>query len=170
MGNDALSDEMERIQLIRRYADGPATLRLAWDECPPDVRLYRPSPEDWSAREIICHCADSELNAAIRIRMLTAEAEPVIIGYDQNEWVRVFDYHDLNPELALAAVEAARAWTVPVLERLAQSQWAAIGTHSESGPYSALDWLRTYSVHLHDHADQIRANVRAWNAREHKDN
>lgn len=163
-------DTVTRAELIRQYANGPAVLRTVWDETPSDVRLYRPAPNEWSAREIICHCADSELNAAIRIRMLAAEPNPTIIGYDQNEWVRIFDYHDLNPELALAAVEAARAWTVPILERFAESQWAAIGIHSESGPYSALDWLRTYSVHLHDHAEQIRANVRAWNAREYKDN
>ncbi|MCD6058742.1 MAG: hypothetical protein K0Q89_2272, partial [Thermomicrobiales bacterium] len=28
--------------------------------------------------------------------------------------------------------------------------------HSESGPYSVEDWLRIYSGHAHDHADQIR--------------
>lgn len=165
MGTNAEQEYAERMDLVREYAQGPVELRAAWDEMPYGVRLYRPEPGEWSAREIVCHCADSEMNAAIRIRTLTAELDPRIVGYDQDLWMQSFDYHDLDPELAFAAIVAARAWTTPVLERLTDSQWAAAGTHSDSGPYSAIDWLQTYSVHLHDHAKQIRSNLQAWNAR-----
>jgi hypothetical protein len=56
----------------------------------------------------------------------------------------------------LAAFEAARAATTPILRRLSDEQWRRTGTHSESGRYSVEDWLHTYSGHAHDHADQIR--------------
>jgi len=37
--------------------------------------------------------------------------------------------------------------------------------HTESGPYTALDWLRIYATHLEGHARQIERNVEAWKAK-----
>ena len=34
--------------------------------------------------------------------------------------------------------------------------WARAGTHSESGRYTAEDWLTIYAAHAHNHAAQIR--------------
>jgi hypothetical protein len=31
-----------------------------------------------------------------------------------------------------------------------------VGTHTESGPYTAEKWLTIYAVHAHDHAAQIK--------------
>lgn len=39
------------------------------------------------------------------------------------------------------------------------------GRHTESGPYTAEDWLRVYAEHLEAHARQIEANAAAWRAR-----
>ena len=71
-----------------------------------------------AAHEIVVHCGDSETNAAGRLRYLLAETEPRILGYDQDRWAAVLDYHSLPVEPALAAVEAARKNTMPLLERL----------------------------------------------------
>ena len=38
-------------------------------------------------------------------------------------------------------------------------------THTESGRYTAADWLRTYSEHLEEHIDQINRTVEAWRSR-----
>ena len=65
-------------------------------------------------------------------------------------------YPDRPIEPSLAAFEAARAATTPILRRLSEEQWRRAGTHSESGSYSVEDWLRIYGGHAHDHADQIR--------------
>jgi len=86
----------------------------------------------------------------------------VVTGYDQDEWVRVFTYATLSAELALATIVAVRALTHDLIRRLDDRTWRAIGHHSESGPYTAEDWLVTYAAHLHDHAGQIRTNVEAW--------
>jgi hypothetical protein len=39
-----------------------------------------------------------------------------------------------------------------------------VGRHSESGRYSAEDWLTIYAEHLEGHALQIESNVAAWRA------
>ncbi len=155
----------EREALIRRYEEGPARLRAAWERVPPEARQWRPDPDRWSAHEVVCHTADSETNAAMRIRFLAAEKDPVIAGYDQAHWARVLDYHALPVEPALAAVEAVRANTAALLRRLPDSAWEARGTHTESGPYTGDDWLTTYAGHLEKHSGQIERNLEAWETR-----
>jgi hypothetical protein len=156
---------MERESLVDQYARGPARLREALAKVPGDALQWRPEPGRWSAHEVVVHCADSEANAALRIRYLLAEKEPLIVGYDQDAWARVFDYHAQPLEEALAAVASARDRTVPLLRRMSDADWTKAGRHTESGPYSAEDWLRIYAAHLEGHARQIERNVEAWAAR-----
>jgi hypothetical protein len=155
----------ERAALIRRYAEGPAKLRAAFEKVPAAARQWRPAPDKWSAHEVVVHCADSESNAALRIRYLGAEKEPLIVGYDQEQWAKTFDYHGHPVELALATVEAVRANTVPLLGRLPAETWTREGKHTESGRYTGDDWLNTYASHLEGHARQIERNLEAWSAR-----
>jgi hypothetical protein len=105
------------------------------------------------------------LNAAMRIRYLLAESAPRIIGYDQAEWARTFDYHGLSADLAMTLVEGVRQWTVPLLERLTGEQWAKQGTHTERGRYTVEEWLTLYAEHVHTHARQIDRALAAWKAR-----
>jgi len=154
----------EREVLIRRYADGPARLKAALAAVPAAALRWRPKPGEWSAHEVVIHCADSETNAAARIRYLIAEAEPVILGYDEAEWARRFDYHEHPLEPALDLVEALRANTAALLRRMPEDVWERAGRHTESGRYAAEDWLTIYAEHLEVHARQIEANVGAWGA------
>lgn len=158
-------DAAERESLIRRYAEGAERLRGALAKVPEEARQWRPAPGRWSVHEIVCHCADSETNAALRIRFLMAEKDPLIVGYDQDEWAARFDYHAHPVAAAISAVEAVRANTVPLLRRLPDASWAKVGRHTESGTYSAEDWLRIYAEHLEKHSRQIEKNLELWQAR-----
>ena len=154
----------EREDRIERYAKGPARLRAALGRVPEEARQWRPAPGKWSVHEVVCHCADSELNGASRIRYVLAEKEPVIIGYDQDEWAKRFDYHSLPLDTALQTVEAVRANTVALLRRLPAEAWAREGRHTQSGPYRAEDWLDIYAEHLEKHSGQIERTLAAWQA------
>lgn len=152
----------DRQSLIDRYAAGPAALKAAYEEAPFESLKWKPSSLYWSIHEIIIHCADSEAYAGIRIRLLAAETSPMTVGYDQELWVRALHYHDRPVNPAFALIESVRASTAEVIRSLDLNVWSSVGTHTESGDYSADDWLATYSVHHHDHADQIRSNVERW--------
>jgi hypothetical protein len=157
-------ERSEREALIRQYAAGPARLWEVLARVPAEARTWRPAPGAWSAHEVVCHCADSETISYSRIRTLVAEPVPVIQGYDQDRWAVTFDYHGLPLEPALAVVEAVRAGTTVLLGRLPEEAWTRAGRHTESGPYSAEDWLRIYADHLEGHARQIEDNVARWRA------
>ena len=144
-----------REALIDQYEAGFEAVSAALEGITDAELEAREAPGEWSPREIVHHLADSEMTSAIRLRLLIAQDAPTIFGYDQEAFVRQL-YPDRPIEPSLAAFEAARAATAPILRRLSEEQWRRSGTHSESGPYSVEDWLRIYGSHAHDHADQIR--------------
>ncbi|HEU4829376.1 MAG TPA: DinB family protein [Gemmatimonadales bacterium] len=152
----------DRDRLTAQYEEGPRLLREAWARVPEEARQWRPGPGKWSAHEVIVHCADSETNAAGRIRYLLAEKDPTILGYDQDRWAELFDYHALPVEPAFQAIEAVRANTLPLIRRITEAQFSIMGRHTESGPYGVADWLRSYGEHLHVHVRQIGRNLEAW--------
>lgn len=159
-------DASARDALIATYEAGPARLRRALDAIPDEARRWRPAPGQWSAHEVIVHCADSETNASMRIRYVLAEREPLIVGYDQDRWAEVLDYHAHPLDLALATVDAVRANTVALLRRQPDSAWARAGRHTEhEGSYSADRWLAIYAEHLEVHVAQLGRILAAWNAR-----
>jgi DinB superfamily len=155
----------ERTKLIDQYAQGPKRLRAALATVPAEAVKWRPKAGEWSAHEVVCHCADSETNAAGRIRYLLVEQDPLIIGYDQEAWATALDYHAHPLDVALATVDAVRGHTAALLRRVAAEDWQRVGRHTESGRYGAEDWLKIYAEHLEIHSRQIEANVAAWRAR-----
>jgi DinB family protein len=154
----------ERERLIQQYADGPERLEQAIAAVPAGARQWRPAPGEWSAHEVVWHCADSETNGAARIRYVVCEPDPLVLSYDENVWAVALDYHGQPLEPALATVRAVRASTALVIRRLPEQAWSREGRHTASGRYTAEDWLRIYAEHLEIHARQIEANVAAWQA------
>jgi hypothetical protein len=66
---------------------------------------------------------------------------------------------------ALATVDAVRANTLALIRRLPDEAWTRAGRHTESGQYTAEDWLALSAEHLEIHARQIENNLAAWKSR-----
>jgi DinB superfamily len=144
-----------RKQLIDAYKDGYRVVAEALAGATNDELDARPAPGKWTAREVVHHLADSEMTAAIRLRMLLAVDHPQIVGFDQDEFARRL-YYDRPTEASLDAFKAARRATAELLERMSEAELQREGTHTEHGPYTAERWLEIYSMHAHKHAEQIR--------------
>jgi DinB superfamily len=147
---------VDRRPLIQRYAEGHQAVLDALDGITDAELDARPAAHDWTAREVVHHLADSEMTSAIRLRRLLVEDEPVLLGYDEQAFARQLHYSSRPLGAALDALSAARRTTLELLERMTEAEWSRAGTHSESGRYSAEDWLQIYAAHAHDHAHQIR--------------
>lgn len=145
-----------RSALIEQYKAGYAEVLKALDGFPESALAAHPIPGKWSAAEIVHHLADSEMQSAIRLRKLLAEAHPVIQGYDQDVWAAKLHYGERPLAPSLAAFRAARESTAQLLERMTEEQWHHLGWHSDAGSYHAETWLATYAAHAHGHAAQIR--------------
>lgn len=150
-------DPARRAALVEQYRAGHDAILAALEGIDEAGLDHRPADGGWTPREVVHHTADSEMTSAIRLRRLVAEDDPLIVGYDGDVFAERLRYADRPIEPALAAIAAARATTVQILDRLTDADWARTGTHSEAGPYGIERWLEIYAVHCHDHADQIRA-------------
>lgn len=145
----------ERNQLITKYKNGYDEVMKSLDAFPREALTAHPLPSKWSACEIVHHLADSETVSGIRLKRLIVEEHPLIQGYDQEAFATRLNYNarDIGP--ALDAFRSARANTAQILDSMSEEDWRREGTHSESGSYTAEDWLRIYADHAHNHAAQI---------------
>lgn len=148
-------DSRKRQELIEQYKDGYRVVAEALVGIREQELDAHPAPGKWSARQIVHHLADSEMTAAIRLRLLVAEERPEIRGYDQERFARAL-YYDRPYERSLEAFRFARETTADILDRMTDADWAREGTHSEHGRYPVTRWLEIYAEHAHNHAAQIR--------------
>jgi DinB family protein len=132
-------------QELRRLADrvGHAAIDVA------------PAPGKWSARDILCHLADSEIVFAFRLRQALAEDHHVIQPFDQERWART--YRTADADEALATFTAIRSWNVALLTTLAPEQLARRLTHPERGEMTFEVIVETMGGHDLNHVKQLEA-------------
>jgi DinB family protein len=114
-----------------------------------------PAPGKWSARDILCHLADSEVVFAFRLRQALAEDHHTIQPFDQERWART--YQDADAAAALATFEAIRAWNVALLKTLTSDQLAKRVTHPERGEMDFATIVETMGGHDVNHLKQLEA-------------
>ena len=148
-------DRDQRTALIVTYRAGVAAVDAALAGITAAELDRQPPGDDWTARQIVHHLADSETMSYIRLRRLIAEDDPLIAGYDEPVWARRLHY-DRPIDASVAVLRAVRAASLELIERLTDDEWARTGRHSESGAYSVEAWLEIYAAHPREHADQIR--------------
>ena len=146
----------ERQQFIDQYRAGYDEVAQALEGFPPDKLTAHPIEGKWSATEIVHHLADSETTSGLRLRRLLSEDHPLIQGYDQDVYASELKYNQREIGPALDLFRGTRACTAQLFDFMSDADWHREGTHSESGSYSAEDWLKIYAAHAHNHAAQIR--------------
>jgi len=146
----------ERQALIARYEDGYNEVAKSIEGFPHGRLTDHPISGKWSAAEIIHHLADSETISGHRLRRLIIEDHPLIQGYDQEAFATGLNYNRREIAPALDAFRNARETTAQLFAFMKDDDWKRAGTHSESGSYTAEDWLKIYAAHAHNHASQIR--------------
>lgn len=154
-GEESRMNPGERQKLIAQYKAGFDEVSRHLADFPQNSITAHPIPGKWSAAEIIHHLADSETISGQRLRRLLVEDHPLIQGYDQDLFAAQLRYNERDIAPALEAFRAARATTAQLIDMMTEDDWRRAGTHSESGSYSAEDWLKIYAPHAHNHGAQI---------------
>ena len=125
-------------------------------------QLDKADKEGWTPRQVIHHLADSEAQSYSRLRRLIAEPGSLIQGYDENKWAESskLGYKSEDVQSSLEVFKAVRQASYELIKRLSEKDLEIEGTHSESGAYSVGKWLKTYTNHPIDHANQIREQLK----------
>src|SRR6266568_2357976 len=100
-------DKADRDKLIEQYKDGYRVVAEALVGAADEELDLRPAPGKWSAREVVHHLADSEMIAAVRLRVMVAVDNAQIVGFDQDQFASRL-YYDRPIEASLDAFKAAR--------------------------------------------------------------
>lgn len=148
-----MSETKELLERFRRGAELIATVMTGAAGSELD---FVPEPGKWSVRQIVAHVADSEIVGADRFRRIIAEENPTLIGYDQDAWARNLNYAHRKTSDSLETFRRLRAENWELLKDLPEAAFERKATHSERGPITLRDLLKTYAAHPEAHARQLR--------------
>ncbi|RIH82066.1 putative metal-dependent hydrolase YfiT [Calidithermus terrae] len=125
------------------------------EELLPQIEPEKPyAPGKWSAREILCHLADTEMALGFRFRQILAQDNPTVQPFDQDAWAA--RYGGLPMELAYDAFRALRAWNLALLRGLSEGDLARSYYHPEREEWESLHLLvRFLAGHDLNHLGQL---------------
>lgn len=153
-------------ELSQRLANTTPSLRELTAKLGPDGWLYRPSPDEWSVTEIICHLRDVDREIHLpRLHSLIIEKEPFMPGVVSDDWAIERDYQAQDGQTALAALAATRAELLDLLPPAGSPIWQRRGRHTFFGPTSFLELvclaLEHDILHLTQTAETIENSTQA---------
>src|SRR5258708_5707864 len=111
------------------------------------------APGKWSAREILCHLADTELVVAVRLRQTLAEPHHVIQPFDQDRWAAT--YAPFDAQTALAVFTAVRNWNLKLIDTVPKEAFSKPVMHPERGEMTFRTIVETMAGHDLNHLGQI---------------
>ena len=134
-------------------AETPGKLSSLRDRLGPAGLKRSLAPGKWTARDILCHLADTELAFAFRLRQSLAEPHHVIQPFDQDSWSR--PYPSLEAQAAIATFSAVRAWNLALLATLPTEAYARTLSHPERGDMTFQVLVETMAGHDLNHLGQL---------------
>ena len=126
-----------------------------------DVLRTRPFEGKWTPNEIIGHLLDADWVYGYRSRLILSEAEPTLLGMDQDMWVAAQRHNDCAPATLAHEFRAIREANLRLWRGVQPGDLERFGRHDERGNES-LGMIRAMMVG-HDlwHIDQINRYVEA---------
>jgi uncharacterized damage-inducible protein DinB len=113
------------------------------------------APGKWTAREILCHLADTELAFAFRLRQTLAEPHHVIQPFDQDAWAKSYSALAASAADALSTFSAIRSWNIALLKSAPAEAFSRPVTHPERGTMTFQDIVATMGGHDLNHLGQL---------------
>ena len=114
----------------------------------------------WTARQMFCHLADTELVFAFRLRQALAESHHVIQPFDQDKWAASYD--SVGAQAAVDLFTAVRNWNIAFIQAVPAEAFSKILTHPERGEMTIQVLVETMAGHDLNHLRQLEAI--AWTA------
>jgi len=151
--------------ILERMRRGAELLAVATTGAAGPELDYKPDGK-WSVRQIVCHLADAEAVAAMRLRQILAEDNPTMPAWDQDAWTARLDYDKRKISHALEYFRVLRASNYELLKDLPESVFERSGTHTARGPMTLRQLVTLCAEHVESHTAQLQKLRAAY--REHR--
>jgi hypothetical protein len=151
-------------QIVALLAEAPRRITVLTAGVAPARLHAQPTPDDWSANDVLAHlraCADVWGDC---IATILAEDRPTLRAINPRTWIKSTDYLELEFEPSLRAYAAQRAGLVTVLEPLPPDGWLRAATVTGAGKpleRSVLTYAQWLAHHERPHVRQIERIVTA---------
>ena len=142
--------------LIERFRRGPEVLAMVLTGVFGEEEDFATAPGKWSVRQIIAHLADTELVLAVRMRLIVAQDNPTLTGFDQEAWARNLDYARRKPKQSLETFRRLRAENHELLKDLPEAAFERTGNHTERGRTTLRSLVELVANHAESHARQLQ--------------
>lgn len=152
--------EKSRKELIKDLGEtNPALTKLT--AALSDAALdFRPTPNDWSTREILAHLVDDEMYVnRLRLERIVKEDHPNLAPHDAQKWFANRNQARDGRDELLADFAQQRQASMMMIKMLRESDWARMGFQPEYGEFSAEGWLSYWLKHDVVHLEQIASNL-----------
>ncbi|HKR98742.1 MAG TPA: DinB family protein [Candidatus Dormibacteraeota bacterium] len=135
----------------------PAQVRRLIESAGASV-AQRPSPDAWSAAEVLAHLVDTEIIYSARYRYIVAHEDPPLPGYDPELLIARLHPRIDEENLAdlLATLTVLRAANVALWNRLSIAERHRVGVHAERGRETIDTAFRQVAGHGLLHLEQMR--------------
>ncbi len=127
-------DQREKERLLNNLRSLPNELEDLLGDLDEEVLRWRPIPNKWSIKEIMCHLRDMELLAYLaRYKKMLSEDSPLMEVVDQNRLADDNDYINQDTLAALHDFQILREETVKLLGGGSVADWSRLGIHQADG-------------------------------------
>ena len=147
---------MEHVEILAALRDLPEQVDAACEGLSDEQLRRRPSADEWSLLEVLCHLRDAAEIEGMRIRRLVEEDEPLLEPYDQEALARDRNYAGDDPRRVRTALRAFWGGLAYQLEHLSEEQRQLAGTHSERGRVTVASRAELNAEHAQEHIAQLR--------------
>jgi hypothetical protein len=143
-------------EIIERLARQAPVLRALGESFAPEEALYKPSPDAWSALEVVNHLLDEERDDfRTRLDLTLHRPETEWPGIDPVGWVQSRNYAGREFGPSLEALSREREASLRWLRGLADPRWEQAHQHPRFGPIRAGDLLVSWAEHDLLHLRQL---------------
>lgn len=121
-----------------------------------EAQLKTPYREGgWTLNQVIHHCADSHVNALIRVKLALSTDNPTINPYPEAIWAEMHDY-DLPFNIAITLLHCVHAKLNAIFRTLNEEQWNRTYYHPQyQKQFRIKDVICLYAWHGNHHLAHI---------------
>jgi DinB family protein len=128
-------EQRDKDRLLSNLKSLPNELEDLLTDLDEQTLRWRPIPNKWSIKEIMCHLRDMEQLAYLaRYRRILTEENPQLANVDQDRIAFESDYINQDAHAALKEFKQLRRETIQTLDAAPTEVWSRSGTHETDGP------------------------------------
>lgn len=117
---------------------------------------FRPSPEEWSIKEVMAHLRDTTDLAQYRLRRILTEDNPLLPAFEPDKTARERNYMENPADQILPAFQERRRQLLEALRGLREADWQRTGVREGLGQMTLSEVVERMAEHDLNHLEQMR--------------